>query len=168
MLGIFLPIIFDMEGGGWVPEKIRERSKSFWFCFFNGIHDEHDKNLLMEIMFWAKIYHEEDTLVHIIFPSKPSWDDWRRYFNVTTFPALVLADDTEKPKNFIVFASDFLDEEPFKDPKKLVAVLDFYHNKLLDGHTFKDLKNEKVYKELSKVTKIAFDKLTGMLSFSPV
>lgn len=154
------------EGGGQVPPEIRDQAKSVWLCFFSGIHSEHDQGLIKEILFWASIYHEKDTLAHIILPQNPRRDFWRRHFGVTSFPALVLADDAKYPGDFIVFSSSFLDQKPFEDPKKLVAVLDFYHDRIVDGYTFNDLRKQKVLKELSKLTRIALKQLTGMVSLS--
>ncbi len=155
-----------IEGGRKVSPEIRDQAKSVWFCFFSGIHSEHDQALIKEILFWASIYHEQDTLAHVILPQNPRRDFWRRHFGLTSFPAIVLADDVEYPKDFIVFSSSFLDQEPFQDSKNLVAVLDFYHDKIVDGYTFDDLKKQKVLKELSKLTRIALKQLTGMLSLS--
>lgn len=155
-----------IEGGGKVSREIREQTKSVWFCFFSGIHSDHDQALIKEILFWAFIYHKKDTLAHIILPQNPRRDFWRRHFGVAAFPAIVLADNAEYPDNSIVFSSSFLDHEPFRDPKRLVAVLDFYHDKIVDGCTFDDLKKQKVLNELSKLTKIALKRLTAMLSIS--
>lgn len=155
-----------IEGGGRVPQEVREQVSSVWFFFFSGMHSEYDQALIKEILFWAFIYHDKDTLAHIILPQNPRRDFWRRYFGVSLFPAVVLADDAEYPDNFIVFSSSFLNEEPFQEPKNLVAVLDFYHDKIVDGYTFDALKKQKVMKELSRLTKIASKQLIGMLSLS--
>jgi len=130
------------------------------------VHDERDQALLKEILFWSSIYHYKDTFVRILLPTSASRDFWRRCFGVQTFPAVVLADDPSIPSKFIVFSSTLFDEEPFRDPKKLVSVLDFCHDRLMDGGTVDDLRRRQVLQRLSEVTLVALERLTRLLVFS--
>jgi len=155
-----------IEGGGKVSREIRDQAKSNWFCFFSNMRNEPNPTLIKEILFWAYIDHGKDTLAHIILPQNPRRDFWRRHFSVDAFPTIVLSDDAEYPDNYIIFPPSFLYQEVFKDPNKLIAVLDFYHDKIVDGYTFDNLKKKKVLEELSELTKIALKQLKDVLSIS--
>ena len=155
-----------LEGGGLVSARTRRQARSVWFCLFTAIHGDHVQDLIKEILFWGKIYHDEDTIVHIVFPPKLTFDKWRRHFKLESFPALVLASDTIDPTNYLVFSSGFFAQGVFERPDDLRKVLDFYHNRLVDGADFAELRRSQTLDDLSKLTKIGVDKLVSMVSLS--
>lgn len=142
---------------------------SYWFLFVSSLDRAKDEALLKEILFWSAIYHIEDSVVRIFHPAgnKRDYHFYRRVFEITEVPCLILADTDYHPNDFVRLSSGFLSEEILgQNYLKFREIMEALHNTLILEGDLEKIKSQLLQDKITNIVSKGWQEIKSLVSIS--
>lgn len=142
---------------------------SYWFLFVSSLDRAKDEALLKEILFWSAIYHIEDSVVRIFHPAgnKRDYHFYRRVFEITEVPCLILADTDYHPNDFVRLSSGFLSEEILgQNYSKFREIMEALHNTLILEGDLEKIKSQLLQEKITNIVSKGWQEIKSLVSIS--
>ena len=170
----FLPAMdrqkpLKVTSGGVLVEADEEEIKSNWYCFITSLDREQDINLIKELLFWGRIYHDDDANIEILIPgwAGKRYDYYRRVFQINEVPCLILTDNDEYPVDFILISKNLINTEYLGENfVNLREMLDFLHNTLMNEGNLKKIKMELLKTKFETILGKTWNEIKSLISLN--
>jgi len=148
---------------------VEESGKSHWYCFITSLDREQDVSLIKELLFWGTLYHNDDGDIEILIPGYAGkrYDYYRRVFQVSDVPCLILTDTDKYPVDFILISKNLINTEYLGDSfMNLREMLEFLHNTLMNEGNLREIKKELFKKKFETIIGKTWNEIKSLISLN--
>jgi hypothetical protein len=142
---------------------------SYWFCFVSSLDRPTDISLIKELLFWAYIYHRDDSKLYILIPglTQKDYEVYRTIFKISEVPELVFTDSETYPIDYVKFNSNFFTSKLVGDDyKKLRDTMDSLHNTLQNTGSLRKVKTRVIKQKLTTSLARSWGEIKSLISIN--